>query len=277
MPAYAKRTKRPAKRRLAKRPVRKSTRSNKTFVKKVQSIIHRNVENKTFQYNSDGAVPIVNYNNVSWLSYGWGLPLSPYQSVLDIPIGTGQGARIGNSISIRKLTFKGVIFPAPYSSLTNSALRPQEVKFWVVHDKLYPTSGLSSVGYTSFFQNGSSSASFSANLLDMIKTVNQDRFVVHATKTFKIGYAAYQGSGGDTVSQYYQNNDFKLNHKFSFDLTKYMVKHVKYNDASQIPTTRGLFLVAESVRADGTFSAGAQGSEIPVNMEYQLNVVYEDA
>jgi len=269
------------KRPASKKPFRRSTRrtgsTTKAFTKKVQSIIHRNVENKTFQYNSDGAVPIVNYNNTSWVTYGWGLPLSPYTGILDIPIATGQGARIGNSIAVRKLTFKGVIYPAPYNSSTNPTPKPHEVKFWIVHDKLYPSNGPLSTSYGTFFQNGSSSSSFSTNLIDMIKTVNQDRFVVHATKTFKVGYALYEGNGLSGPDQYYANNDFKFNHKFSFDLTKEMVKNVKYNDASQVPTTRGLFLVAEAVRADGTSSAGAQATVIPVLMEYQLNIVYEDA
>lgn len=263
-------------RKYKKNYTRSNKSSSRTFTKKVQAVIHKNIENKCFQYNSD-VTSIVNYNNLSWATLGWGIPLSPYTSALDIPIGTGQGARIGNSISIRKLTFKGVISPAPYNSITNTTPMPNEVKFWIVSDKLVPSSNLVSGGWTTFFQNGSSSSSFSSNLLDMIKTPNQDRYVIHTTKTFKVGYAAYEGSGSAVAPQFQQNNDFKLNNKFSMDLTKYMVKNVKYNDASQIPTTRGLFLVMEAIRADGTYNVLNQSGEYPVNMLYQLNVVYEDA
>ena len=262
-----------------KKPYKKSVSIKKkdtNFTKKVVSIIHSNIENKTYQYNSD-VVPVVNYNNTSWATYAWSIPLSPYTSFLDIPLATGQGGRIGNTIGIRKLTFKGILYPMPYNYSSNTAPRPHEVKFWIVHDKLNPCSGPASGSYTTFFQNGSSSATFTSNLLDMIKAVNQDRFVVHATRTFKVGYAQVSGTGPNVDNEYFSNNDFKFNHKFSFDLTKMMVKKVKYNDASQIPTTRGLFLIAEAVRADGSFSAGGQASEIPCSMQYQLNCVYEDA
>ena len=266
-------------RKYKKNYTRSAKSSSRSFTKKVQSIIHRDIENKTLQFTS-GIASIVPYNNLNFGSLGWMLPLSPNINGLDIPIGTGSGARIGNSITLRKLTFKGVIYPMPYNSSTNPNPMPQEVKFWIVHDKLNPATAVTGTWGT-FFQNGSSSGTFSSNLTDMIQQVNTDRFTVHLAKTFKIGYAYNSGTAGSTSgqanAQYFANSDFQLNHKFSIDLTKYMPKHIKYNDASQVPMSRGLFLVVECVRADGTSSSGAQAYDVPISFQFQNSIIYEDA
>lgn len=272
---YARKRRAPAKkgvkrnyRRPAKRVARRST-----FVKKVQAIIHRNLENKTYQANGFG-YNIINSAATGWAANCFGtLPMTPAAGFLQIDQSTGQGGRIGDKISIRKLTFSGVIYPAKYNVSTNGNIQPQEVKFWLVTQK--DTPNVQPTGYTKFFQFGTTSGGFDGTLIDMIKKPNQDLFMIHTTRTFKVGYGEYFGTGNNATAQYYNNNDFKLNHKFSIDVTKYAVKDVKYNDSTLTPMTRGVFLVCEAVYANGSTISSV--NEIPVLMDWQLSVTYEDA
>ena len=269
--------KRSALRKGAK-PVRKtakrSYRPRRTFAQKVQAVISRNVENKCVQADFTGAL-IKNYNSSGWASDCFGIPVSPQAGTLDVTQGVGQGQRIGNTIRVKKLTMKGVLFPAPYSILTNFAPKPVEVKFWFCYQRNDPFK--QPTNYASFFQNGSSSSNFTGNLLDMVKVTNKDTFRVMKTRTFKLGFDAYTVAGADTYQQSYQNNDFKMNHKFSFDLTKYIPKIMKYVDGYTAVTTRGLYLVVEAVWSNGTSSTIGQIAEIGSLMNYQLDFEYEDA
>jgi len=260
--------------RVSKRPYRRSNKSPATFAKKVQAIISRNVENKTIQASYEN-VPIKNYNSAGWAADNFGIPLYPQPGNMDIIQSVGQGGRIGNSIKIKKLTFKGVLFPATYSLTTNFAPKPVEIKFFFGYQKNTPNAKPSA--YDLFFQNGSSSQNFSANLLDMVKPVNADVFKVFKTKVFKLGFDNYEHAGVDNSQQRYANNDFKMNHKFSFDLTSMIPKIQKYTDASPNPMTRGLWLMVEAVWSNGTSSTLFQVAEITSLMSYTLSCDYEDA
>lgn len=245
-----------------------------TFAKKVQAIISRNIENKTIQSEWLN-VPVLNYNNVTWLTNCFGIPMGPYLGYLEIGQGTTQGNRIGNEIKLKKLTFRGVLYPAAYNASTNSGPRPHEIKFWFVTQKDQPSE--IPITYNKFFQDGSTSQTFDANLLDLIKVVNSDLFMVHTTRTFKLGQSEYFGSGTNPNNQYWSNNDFNMNAKFSFDLTKYHVKNIKYNDGSNQPMTRGIFLVVEAIWANGSSSTVTQADEVANYMSYQVSMDYEDA
>lgn len=240
-----------------------------------KSVISRDIENKTIQQFYEN-VPIKNYNSSGWATENFGIPVSPQSGCLDIFHGNGQGSRIGNTIKIKKLTMKGVMFPASYSLETNLAPKPMEIKFWFCYQKNGPT--LKPTAYDTFFQNGNNTQNFSTNVLDMVKTVNADTFRVFKTKIFKLGSAAYEHAGVNSNYQRYANNDFKLNHKFSFDLTPYVVKTYKYLDNNNsLNMQRGLFLVCEAVWANGQSDTLFQLGEIQSLMSYTLSCEYEDA
>lgn len=145
-----KRTSPPKKsKRVSKRTYRRSNKSPASFAKKVQAVVARNVENKTIQQSYEN-IPIKNRNSSGWAADNFGIPLTPQSGVLDITQGVGQGQRIGNSIKIKKLTMKGVMFPATYSVLTNFAPKPMEIKFWFGYQKNEPT--VKPTNYELFFR-----------------------------------------------------------------------------------------------------------------------------
>lgn len=58
-----------------------------------------------------------------------------------------------------------------------------------------------------------------------------------------MGFDNYEHAGVDNSQQRYANNDFKMNYKFSFDLTPHIIKLKKYVDASNgYNNQRGLYL-----------------------------------
>jgi len=236
------------------------------IVKKEQA---RNTENKTFQYY-DIAKQI--YPSVNALFSTSIDPMTPYPAFLQITQGVGEGSRVGNEIKIKRLTVKGNIYQKPYNATTNPTPFPCHVKIWFYYDKQNPCD----ISYTAsdFLQLGSSSRPLFNDLLDLWYPVNEDRYRVLATKSFKLGYASNTGTGSVVAQAYASNNDYKFNHQFSFDLTKHCIKNVKFNDNSSIASTRGIFMMATVVQANG---APYNNAVVPAEMQYVLDVEYEDA
>lgn len=236
----------------------------------VKKEISRNIENKRVQFFSAGS-NIYPSNSLSFL--GSFIPLTPYNGFLQIDQGVGQGGRIGNKIKLKKLTIKGTIFPLPYDNPLNPNPTPIQVVLWLVTQRALPVNNPTDL--TGFLQNGNGSRNLSGNLSDVISTVNEDKFMYHHRRIYKIGYAQYEGTGIQPAFQAFCNNDFKLNQNFSIDVMKYAVKDVIYDDtAGASPRTRGVFLLAQAVNADGSTMAN---NIIPCAMTYELNCEYEDA
>lgn len=244
------RTVRRYKRRVASKR-RAPVRPSRGLRKAVLKVIHQNTENKSIQaYNY--SFPIYHPSSTNFLDNVY--PLGPAGGAMAISQGTGQAQRVGNEIKTRKLTWKGTIAPLQWNTSTNPNPRPQQVKLWIIYDKTAPTSVPDP--RTNFFQNGNASKGFMDDLADLWSPVNEDRYRVLTSRTFKLGYSQYAGTASSTANQAeqqaYSNNDFKLNCNFSLDLTKYYPKIVKFNDTNNAPTTRGLYAFWTCVSADGS-------------------------
>jgi len=266
MKTYVKRSKKVYKSKRASRP--KAT-SVKTLTKIVKATIARNVENKVRNYFSTSSF-IYPSNSANFASSI--VPVSPYASYLNLNQGTGQGERIGNSIKVTKLTLKGTIFPRGYNVTNNPTPTPVQVIFWLLYDKQNTT--VISTPDSSFLQQNNSTVALQNQLSDCWCPVNSDRWVVKAKKIFKLGFSQASGTGTSATNQSYSNNDFKYNQNFSMDLTKHIVKNVKFNDNNSTPTTRGLFWVFTAVNANGGSIAS---TVIPCDMQYSMDLSYEDA
>lgn len=271
--AYRKRTFKKAKRTFKRKSYAKKSRKVSPLKKMVKQIIARNVENKSKQFwvNDQVLYPsnATNFpNNV--------LQICPNSSTLAIVQGLGQGGRIGNEIKTRKLVMEGIFAPLPYDATTNANPRPVEVQMIFFYDREDPNNP-PIVGST-FFQDGSNSTGFQNTLVDLIKPVNEDRYRVFSRKTFKLGYSQYAGSATNTTNQSifqaYSNNDFKANHRFKIDCTKWYPKTVKFNDNLSDPMTRGLYCLVQYVDA---FGQSFLNSSAIVELTYSVNMVYEDA
>lgn len=233
--------------------------------------LSRNIENKTFQYLGTG------HDILPCTSPGFDgqiIPVAPSATYLQIQQGLGQGSRIGNKIKIKNLKMDGVLFPLGYNAVSNLTPAPIQVKMWVFYDKEEPNALPTPQGSADFLQFGSSALALQNELFDHTMPVNLDRYRVLTTRTYKLGYASYGGTGAQPQQGNFANNDFKLNCRVRVNLTKYAIKTVLFRDNNSNPTTRGLYVMFEPVYANGNPIGSTQ---IPARFEYMLTVDYEDA
>jgi len=269
-------TKKYPKRRVPyKTRARKTTLARKKSSTSLKKIVRReianNVENKTIQYLGT-AYDILPSNSPGFDSNI--IPCYPAATYLNIQQGLGQGARIGSKIKIKNLKIDGVLFPLAYSATSNLTPCPTQIKIWWFYDKEEGNAVPQPVASNDFFQFGSGAIGFQNELFDHTMPVNADRYRVLTTRTYKLGYANYQGTGAQPQQGNFSNNDFKLNCRVRVNLTKYAVKHCTFRDNNANPTTRGIYMMAQPVYANGNPMTAAT---IPARMEYMLTCEFEDA
>lgn len=186
----------PRRRVAAKTRTRKTvtTRKKSTYgIKKmVRSEIARNVENKTFQFLGT-AHDILPSSSAGFDSNI--IPCYCAPSYLAILQGAGQGNRISNSIKIKDLSIKGTIFSRPYNVTTNPTPAPVQIKFWFFYDKTQPNSVPTPATSADFFQFGNTALGFQNEFFDHKMPINTDRYRVLTTRTVKVGYSSYTGTG----------------------------------------------------------------------------------
>jgi len=238
------------------------------LAKTVRRIVADQAEKKSDQFTLDGKY-LYAYNSAAWAASIF--PVTPFGASLQINQGVGDGNRVGNRIKLSKLRFKGMIVPTGYNATSNPSPEPQLVKMWLVYDKQNPT--VIPLPGTDFLQAGGSANALTGTATDVFARVNSDRWVVKMEKTFKLGFAAYNGTGTSAAFQSLTNNDFRLCQEFDFDILPYVAKTVVYDDNSSLPETRGLFCVIEVVNIFGNSNPAAA---IKAEMHYQLDMEYTD-
>lgn len=201
------------------------------------------------------------------------LPLTPDAIGLLIAQGSAQGQRVGNRVRIKSLTFKGVIHPLAYNATTNPTPCPVQVNIWLFYDKTNPTVVPTPKLNGDFLQFGNTTSGLQNDLMDTVAPVNTDRYRVFAKRTYKIGYAENTGTGAIPAQGNLANNDFKLNQTFSFDLTKFAPKIVRWRDAVSNPSSRGVYMMAQAIYANGVNMAS---TTIPAAMSYIQSIDYVD-
>lgn len=236
-----------------------------TVKKYVERRIRANIENKTLQYGYGFAIS--NYFDDTSLNSQW---LSPGPT-LQILQGSGQGQRNANRVRIVKATLTYTISPNGYDGLLNPQPRPIVLKIWIGYFKPDPIN--KPIDFTQFFQSGNTAVPPNNFMIDMLRTVNKDRFVIFKTITHKIGYSSVNGTGAQPIVQYYNNNDFKFLIMRKINITKYLIQNVVYQDNNFIPSTRGLFMWMQLVGADNT----SLNNVIAASINYFVDLEYEDA
>lgn len=265
------------KRNYRKRVVRKSRRvvsrrksSVGVAVKKyVKRAIHANVENKRALYNASFSVG--NIGNSSTL---YARPLTPAAGFLTINSGTGQGDKIGNRCKTMKAMLRYTLFPLGYDAVSNPLPIPQEVLIIIGYAKQTPCTIPTGVQVGSLFQNGSASSPPQGDLGDLIQPYNHDVWTIKKVIRHKIGNGAVEGTGANFGNQFYNNNDFKLNAYRSINITDIYPKNLIFNDGGNNLQNAGLFIMIESINANGTV-AGALNTS--VFFDWALDLEFEDA
>jgi len=167
--------------------------------------------------------------------------LSANSTNLSISQGTASDQRIGNRVEFVSGRIKLDFWSAPYDATNNPFPMPCVVKIWIATRRdlalQQPASSL-----PSFFQNGSTATNPSGYLQDLTRPINTDLYRVYKSYTFKIGNSAYTGSGSSAGNSFFASNDFKLNKRLNINYTKYLIKNGKYNDSTNTPVNRGLYM-----------------------------------
>lgn len=186
------------------------------------------------------------------------VPMTPYQGYVTMAQGPASNQRIGNKVRPHRCILKGIVWPAPYDSLSNPTPEPFYFRIWLF--RLKPQQGVTieaarAVVDGSFFQYQGANLGIFGTLNDMNYAYNTEAVSVVATKTFKIGFSVYNGTSSASnvaaAAQSYANNDFKLNRMFRWNITKYLPKVYTWDDGVQAGafTGRPLFMFFEPLWA----------------------------
>jgi len=263
--------------RNVKRRIKRIIMRNKKVAQPVKRYIKRAINSaiETKVVTKVGSRSLYAYTGTSWSTENR-LCMTPMNNAgagVIIPQGDAQDQRSGNIVKTHKVLFKGVIYVNPYNAVTNPIPIPQEIVFWFISFRPQPAITVNPVD-GSFFQEGGSSFPPSGTVIDVIRSINQERFYVHGKRVFKLGYNWYSGTGQQNNAGNFSNNDFNYNKKFVFDITKMCPKRIIFNDAvNNDPQSRALWCVWEAVNADGTTQSA---STIPCSMQYQIDFYYKD-
>lgn len=259
---------------------KKTTQKKRTYKKKtakkvslavksyVNRTLHTQIENKTSLYIGSIAVTAYNLNSTMGV-----LSMIPYASIVQ---SSTQAGRIGDTIRTRSCYFNFSLSPSPYNVTSNFVPIPQEVLIMFGKVKNSRAQVPISSDFAKLWQDGSTSHAPYSTTLDLLQNVNTDFWTVSKMIRCKVGNSIIGGtgiSGSNSATYFYANNDYKLNVCRRVNLTKYCPKIVKFNDTTSQPTNDGLYMWVMSVPADGT----TQAQSNPVQMQYTVNYIYEDA
>lgn len=248
--------------------------------RKVNRII-RSIEKKYARV--EGSTNLVGTGNASF--DGQIFALAPTTTTADpkaivLQQGDLQADRVGNQVTTQKNIFSFVATLLPWNASTNANPRPVYLTAWVFSIKggQYGTTvgDVENLVKSRFFNTGNSYSGFLDNVVDQIRTVNEDVFTLHAKKVFKLGNASTfaSGAGGatPTSAQGYTNNDFSMIVKYDMDVTKFTPKTIRYNDndGSQFGVQRWIMFTLQN--CDGS----AVASAVPVELYYNHSYMYSD-
>ena len=196
------------KRVYKKRATKAVTKPTKAFTKKVQAIIHKDVENKqafhnqaTFNFNP----PIDSTSEL-------------FRVVPNVGNGTADYDRIGDQIRVQSLTIKGCLVMSQLTTDTNNTRIC--VRMMIVQPKRYGTYTdiqANTNWLSSLLKKGSSTTSFTGVMSDLWADINREEITCYYDKKYylstPIGSTAigYSGDVNNTVKFF--TKTFKLRNK----------------------------------------------------------------
>lgn len=231
----------------------------RTYVKRA---INREVENKRFMsYAANTAITTASTSTPTNVQL---LPTLAY--------GAGEQQRIGNRVKIVKGVIHGYVNILPYSATLNPLSTPIMVKMWLLSGRQRNSNTFSNYDpANNFFETGTSQVGPQGNMLDMVLAVNSQEYIVHASKTFRIGAGYASGTGPVGTGGYFDNSP--MNKYFRFNWGAKCKSQLVYNDqVTNIATNKNMFLVIQAVNADGSTT-----SVNPAEFHFKNEVLYQDA
>jgi len=238
----------------------------KTYVNRT---IHRQIENKNVQLNSS-----TSFGNILQSPTLNVAPLTPYAGALLISQGTGSANRTGNEVKTRRVMLKYCLYPKGYNAVSNTTPRPMYIQMWLGYVK--NSSGLKPIAsdFDQLYNYNNTVNPVLGQLFDLNQTHNTDYWTIKKYWIHKVGYAVNASSGSDGNNANYANNDFPYSVVKKLDITKFYPKTLKFNDTSTTISGAGLFFFFQGITANGDTLAASQ---LPLNLQWQLGVEFEDA
>lgn len=221
----------------------KRKQNEKNVVRIVKSVIAKNVENK-FTLTKTYQAPVGNVINSGlpnlyyYTFFTWAVgnqANATTQQLFNIPQGTAQNNRIGNTIKVKRWIIKGMISPNIFGTLAPyTALGYVDVYF----GRLKLNTKEITEQLSDLYQNGSTSITPQMKQTDILNPINKDVYKIYYHRRFKTGTSGIQGANTSLpLASEPVNNDYKLTHTFGFDVCKYLCKDRKitFGDGNNTP------------------------------------------
>lgn len=196
------------------------------------------------------------------------------QEILDPVInqGTGQRDRIGNKVTLTSCWLKYALFLN--GSGQGGVPYPVLVRFVFYYQKDDPTSLPQPYQNADLFQLGNSDQGFYGSISDHLMQFNTDKYRILKVKSFKLGFANNQGTGGSAASQYFANNDYKMTYVGHINLLPMLLKDKVFNDNMGVSMGRKLYFLAYVTYAN---SSSMVSTVRPCSLMCQLRWSFTDA
>ena len=267
MAKYANRNRR-TRGRFARKTTKKAKASHKVAtVGMVKKMIAGRIEKKFYTLASSNVAVTIQNNTAPALGAG---------CIDCLPVlvqGSTSSTRVGNRVSCKKSVIKGVMALQAYDAITNPYAGPVWVKQWLVSMRNNNATNPTAADWLNFFKTNNTSTGFYGNSQDIVAPIDNDYWVCHKTRTFRLGATSNSASIPQATSVEFDNT--KCTATFSYSIGKHLSKLI-YNDAtSATALNKNLWLVTEPVYMTNNTASG--GLVAPIKLTYNLQVNYEDA
>jgi len=248
-------------RRMAKRRPRKSAKPSKAFAKKVQSIIHKDVETKSA------------FTSTTAIAFNSGINSAGDVQIIvpDVQNSTYDNGRIGDQTRGMKLRIKGIL-TSNLTYNTNSQCR-LGVRVFIVQPKMYSNydaiNAYATTWMASLLKKGLSTVGFTGVINDLQADVNKDAITVYYDKVFYINTPYLVTSVGD-ASTY---NTVRFINK-TLNLRNKLLRYDSAFNSGKTPTNWNPVLLVGYVHLDGS---GPDTVSAQVSMTTDCYLDYEDA
>lgn len=247
---------------IKKRPKKTmSSKSSKSFVKKVQAIVHRDAETKQ---------SFTSINNVAFNS-GINSSGDCLQLIANIAQGTADNARIGDQIRAQSIVIKGAINSnLTFQSYSNCRLG---VRLMIVQPKSYNSLSAIQANVSTWsstlLKKGGTTTAFTGAMNDLWSPINTDAITKYYDKVFYINTPYVASSVGD-LSTY---NSVKF-FRHTFKLRNKLIKYDSSIDSGLTPTNYNPVMLMGYCHLDGS-SGDTVTTQVLLSFDSIMN--YEDA
>lgn len=248
-----------------KRSYRKrAAKPSKNFVKKVQKIIHADVESKQ------------GYKSLAPTNFNSGIDIAgeAFQVLPQIPQGTNESSRIGNQIKAQTLTLTGAISWSPsagqFGTFANARLG---VRVFIIQPRNFSDTVSAQNNFSTWapylLQKGSTTTAFTGAINDLWAPINSEAIITYYDKVHYIT-GLYQANATGTAQMLGATKIFKA-------IMKVRNKTLKYDSnvsSGLLPSNYAPLFCVGYAHMDGS---GPDTLSTAITVQWDAVLNYEDA